>query len=195
MGLLYPFPVSSEETDFVQLQLSPQGRVSQVRVKSYGLPYIFWGYALASFTVLFFLWLAVRDPMEKLARLGGTDAWLVGSLQLFMLLLPIVVLGFFFYQKTLETSGRQLKMVHSIFFCPIKTRLFHLAPDAFAIAHHMDAPNVARLKGGPEAQGFQNKGYFTLWVKTTDEKLWPIDRHSRKKDLEALVTVLSLSLD
>jgi hypothetical protein len=50
MGLMYVFPVSEEETDFVKLELSPTGKGSKITLKSYGLPYIFWGYALGAMT-------------------------------------------------------------------------------------------------------------------------------------------------
>ena len=192
MGLLYPFPVSAEETDFVQLTL---GQKPRIKLKSYGLPYLFWGYALASLTVLLFLWLAVRAPIEKLAQLGGADALLARGVELFIYLLPVVVLGFFFYEKTLEVQGQSLTITHKLFGCALKRHTLQLSASPFYVAHHMDAPNVARLRGGPEAQGFQNKGYFTLWATDAHDVPVAIDRHSRKADLEALAALLSLGLE
>lgn len=193
MGLLYPFPVSPEETDFAHLTTGPSGRISKVALKSYGLPYIFWGYALASLSVLFFLWLAVREPMEKLAAMGGADAALVLALKIFIYALPLITLGFFFYEKTLICTPGQLTVAHRLYGLKIKEKSYALAADPFTVDHFMDAPNVARLKGGPEAVGFQNKGYFTLWLRTQDDKVVRLDRHSRKADLEALAALLSLA--
>ena len=39
--------------------------------------------------------------------------------------------------------------------------------------------------------GFQNKGYFVLWLKSADGKKILIDRHSRKVDLEKLKALLT----
>ncbi len=193
MGLLYPFPVSPDETDFAHLMTGPSGRIQKVTLKSYGLPYIFWGYALASLTVLFFLWLAVRNPMEKLAAMGGLDAALVGLLQILIYSLPVIILGFFFYEKTLVATPGTLAITHRFFGVSFKRKSYSLAAQPFAVDHFMDAPNVARLKGGPEAVGFQNKGYFTLWARTSDDRTIRVDRHSRKADLEALAALLMLA--
>ena len=192
MGLLYPFPVSSDETDFVQIQNTPSGRIGRVELKSYGLPYIFWAYAAASLTMLFFLWLAVREPMSKLVAMGGTDALLVYALQALIYSTPLVVLGFFFYEKRLIATPGALTIRHRIFFLPVRTQSWRLVDKLFAIDHFMDSPNVARLQGGEEARGFQNKGYFTLWA-ITDKGAIQIDRHSRKADLEASMALLKLA--
>ncbi len=195
MGLLYPFPVSPDETDFAHLENGPSGRIQKVALKSYGLPYIFWGYALASLAVLFFLWLAVREPMEKLGAMGGPDAALVLLLKVFIYSLPIIVLGFFFYEKTLTATPGKLTIAHRFFGVRVKQATYSLGAQPFAVDHFMDAPNVARLKGGPEAVGFQNKGYFTLWLRTSDDRTIRVDRHSRKADLEALAALLMLATE
>lgn len=193
MGLLYPFPVSPDETGFARLENGPSGRISKVTLKSYGLPYIFWGYALASLSVLFFLWLAVKEPMEKLAGHGGPDAFLVFALKIFIYSLPLIMLGFFFYEKTLISTPGQLTVSHRLYGLKVREKTFSLAADPFQVDHFIDAPNVARIKGGPEAVGFQNKGYFTLWARGQDQTLIRVDRHSRKSDLEALAALLSLA--
>ena len=58
------------------------------------------------------------------------------------------------------------------------------------IEAHMDSPNVARLKLQEGTQGFQNKGYFILWLKVNDKTKVLVDRHSRKVDLEKLKALL-----
>ncbi len=193
MGLLYPFPVSPDETGFARLENGASGRINKVTLKSYGLPYIFWGYALASLAVLFFLWLAVKEPMEKLAGLGGPDALLVLALQIFIFSLPLIMLGFFFYEKTLTTTPGQLTIGHRLYGFKVSEKTYALTADPFQVDHFIDAPNVARIKGGPEAVGFQNKGYFTLWAQVQNQKAIRVDRHSRKSDLEALAALLSLA--
>ncbi|MBY0515482.1 MAG: DUF3488 domain-containing protein [Bacteriovoracaceae bacterium] len=192
MGLLYPFPVSAEETDFVKLQLSPLGEVNSVTVRSYGLPYIFWAYAAASLTVVLFLWIAVKDPLEKLSSLGGPDALLALALKIFLISLPLTVMGFFFYEKILSRTKNQFKIQHKLFGIPFFNKIIEASALELLVLHHLDAPNVARLKGGEQAVGFQNKGYFTLWLKAAQGIEIQLDRHSRKNDLESLKALLSL---
>jgi hypothetical protein len=50
---------------------------------------------------------------------------------------------------------------------------------------------MARMKNEPESAGFQNKGYYILWLKSKEGKRIQLDRHSRKADLEKLKTLLS----
>jgi hypothetical protein len=189
MGLLYPFPVSSDETDFVTLTKNDEG--VKVELKTYGLPYIFWGYALASLAVLFFLWLAVRAPINKLRELGdGLDILLINGLEALLILTPITVLSFFFYEKRLIAFKSILEINHRLFGISFFKRRVILTKPAFQIQHHLDAPNVARIQGGEAAIGFQNKGYFVLWANQLEKKSIAIDRHSRKTDLESLKIIL-----
>jgi hypothetical protein len=46
------------------------------------------------------------------------------------------------------------------------------------------------MKSNEENLGFQNKGYFILWIKTKEGKKIQIDRHSRKIDIEKLKSLL-----
>lgn len=191
MGLLYPFPATAEETDFIQLQVNPPRSVT---LKTYGLPYIFWLYAFASLTVVFFLWLAVNDSLAKLVSMGGNvDRVLVHSLQTLLVCVPLVTVGFFFYEKRLIRRGDQLTIQGRILGIPFQQRVVTLAKsEAFVIKHYLDAPNMARLKAGADAQGFQNKGYFTLWARTLEGREVQLDRHSRKADLNGVMTLLEL---
>ena len=63
MGLLYVFPVATDEKDFVDIQ------VDKITLKTYGLPYIFWGYALGICLVILFMFLAIKAPILKLIQL------------------------------------------------------------------------------------------------------------------------------
>jgi hypothetical protein len=186
MGLMYVFPVGEDETDFV---VKEHGALT---LKTYGLPYIFWIYALCSVAVIFFMFLAVKDPVLKLVKLGDeTDATLGYSLLSFIGLLPVLVLGFFFYEKRLIKKGPELRIVHKVFSITVFSEKFILeGTDHFSVNSFLSSPNVARMKGTEESQGFQNKGYFVLWLNSEKGNRVQIDRHSRKVDLEKLKTLL-----
>jgi hypothetical protein len=49
---------------------------------------------------------------------------------------------------------------------------------------------MARMKKNDESLGFQNKGYFVLWLQKQDGKKVRLDRHSRKVDLDKLKILL-----
>ncbi len=194
MGLMYVFPVSEEETDFVKLELAPSGEISKITLKSYGLPYIFWGYAAAAMMMVGFMFLGVKDPILKLMSLGDDVDQLLGyALFSFIALIPITTFAFFFYEKRIIKLDKQIKLIYRIYGIPVFTETFQITSnDDFWVEHFMDSPNVARMKGGEESTGFQNKGYFTLWLKTADGKKIMIDRHSRKVDVDKLLSLLKL---
>ncbi len=193
MGLLYPFPVSSDEKDFATLTLNESGKVRSVSLKTYGLPYIFWGYATAVIAAIFFLWLAIRAPLEKLKTYNDSfDLMLIYGLDALIYISVLSLMAFLFYQKSITRSSDKIQVIHSFFGLKLIKLNYHIRPDSFQILHHLDSPNVARLKGGEEGLGFQNKGYFALWVTTVDDRFIQLDRHSRKADLIALSALLSL---
>jgi hypothetical protein len=188
MGLLYAFPVSLEEADFAEL------KDNSLTLKSYGLPYLFWGYAGAIIIVILFMFLAIKDPVFKLISLGDeTDALLGYSLLSFIGLLPILILGFFFYEKRLIKTPQTLTMEYRIFSLKIFSESFKLHPqEGLSIMAFLDSPNIARLKGGEESAGFQNKGYFILRLQTPEGRFINIDRSSRKADLTKIQELLNL---
>lgn len=193
MGLLYPFPVSADEIDFASIKLDEMGKTREVVLKTYGLPYLFWGYAAAILTAIFFLWLAIRDPLAKLKTYNDSfDLALVYGLDLMIYLTVLSLISFLFYQKTLTRLKNTLTISHRFFGLTLFKRTHTINLESFKILHHLDSPNVARLKGGEEQRGFQNKGYYTLWVETVEKKFIQIDRHSRKADLSALEALLRL---
>lgn len=193
MGLLYPFPVSPDESDFASLKLDESGKIKMVQVKTYGLPYLFWGYAAAVLTAIFFLWLAIRAPLEKLKSYNDSvDLMLIYGLDGLIYLSVLTLVAFLFYQKSITREVDRIIVSHAFFGLKLLRFNYHIRPDSFQILHHLDSPNVARLKGGEESLGFQNKGYFALWVKTVDDRFIQLDRHSRKADLSALAALLSL---
>jgi hypothetical protein len=186
MGLLYVFPVSEEETDFAIK------KDDSLILKTYGLPYIFWFYAACCVTVIFFMFMAIKDPVLKLISLGDdTDATLGYSLLSFVGLLPVIIFGFFFYEKRIIKKKNEITLQHRVFGVPVFTEKFLIeGPDKLTVESYLDSPNVARMRGGQESTGFQNKGYFVLWLKSKDGQRIQIDRHSRKVDLDKLKIML-----
>jgi hypothetical protein len=182
MGLLYPFPVSEDETDFV---IKEQNKIT---LKSYGLPYIFWFYAICSAAVVLFMFLAIKAPVLKLIELGDeTDKTLGYALLAFIGLLPVFIFGFFFYEKRILATPAQLGLEYRLLGLKIFSEKFTLKEgDLLCVEPFIDSPNVARMRGGLETAGFQNKGYFVYWLKTKEGKKILIDRHSRKADLEKM---------
>jgi hypothetical protein len=186
MGLMYVFPVSEEETDFAI------NKDNTLILKTYGLPYIFWFYALCAILVVFFMFLAIKEPILKLISLGEeTDASLGYALLTFVGLLPVGILGFFFYEKRITKKGAELGLEHRVFGIKVFSEKFLLEKnDQLTIDNFVDSPNVARMKNTPESIGFQNRGYFTLHLETPEGKRILIDRHNRKADLEKLREML-----
>jgi hypothetical protein len=182
MGLLYVFPVSQEETDFVIRQ------DDSLTLKSYGLPYIFWFYALCVVAVIFFMFLAIREPVLKLASLGDkSDATLGHILLFFIALLPVVIFAFFFYEKRIIRKKHQISLIHRVFGISVFSETFEIeGTDVLSIEPFLSSPNVARMNSNEFSAGFQNKGYFVLWLKTKSHGRIQVDRHSRKADLEKL---------
>lgn len=188
MGLLYVFPVSLEEKEFAEI------KDETMTLKTYGLPYIFWGYATAILIVIAFMFLAIKSPVLKLISLGDeTDALLGYSLLTFLGSLPLILFGFFFYEKRILKKSKTLILEYRVFGIKVFSEKF--TPDEkepYSIDAFLDSPNVARMKGGDESVGFQNKGYHILWLKTVDGKRISIDRHSRKADLLKLEELLRM---
>lgn len=186
MGLMYVFPVSAEEEDFVIKN------ENSLTLKTYGLPYIFWIYGACIISVIIFMFLAIKDPVLKLISLGdGQDASLGYGLLTFISLLPISILGFFFYEKRIIKTKSHIKIVHKIFGINFFSESFYLDDgEPFMITSFLSTPNVARINANDENLGFQNKGYFILWIKTKEGKKIQIDRHSRKIDLDKLKMLL-----
>lgn len=186
MGLLYPFPVSKEESDFVS------ENENSITLKSYGLPYIFWGYAICVIGIIALMFVGIKGPVMKLVTLGDeTDSALGYTLLSLVGLAPIIILSFFFYEKRIIAKKNMISLQHRLFWIPVFTENFEVkSMDQFSIEPYMDSPNVARLRAQEGTQGFQNKGYFILWLKVSDKDRITVDRHSRKVDLEKLLELI-----
>lgn len=193
MGLLYPFPIAEDETDFVSVARTSSGEVTQVEVKSYGLPYLFWLYAFIVIAMILIMYLAVHAPIEKLASLGDdVDKTLARALQIFLGLLPICILSFFFYEKRLTRLKETIIMQQRLFGIAFFTETFEgVTSNDLEVKTFLDSPNMARMSQSEDSRGFQNKGYFILSLKTKKGDIL-LDRHSRKHDLLALKQLLSI---
>ena len=187
MGLLYPLPISTEESDFVSIE------ENQVTLKSYGLPYIFWLYGLAALVVYAAMMLGISSTLNTLLdSQDSINQILAMSFIVFSITLPVIVIGFFFYQKiiSIQYSQKTLKVTHKVFGIRLKTQTlkFEEQPQ-IDIYHYLDSPNMARIQHGKEMRGFQNKGYFILEAQAGSQKI-VLDRSSSKSDLNKVKNLL-----
>ena len=107
-------------------------------------------------------------------------------------MLPVFILAAFFYEKRIVKTKKALSLKYRVFGIQFFSQNFILAAsDAFVVEPYWSSPNRARIDGGDDSAGFQNKGYFTLKLKTANGKNILIDRHSRKADLIKLEELIS----
>lgn len=186
MGLLYIFPIDENETERVMKT------DNTITLKTYGLPMIFWAYLATIYIVVFTMWLVSSSAMDKLLTYDDSIMiflyWLVKGT---LFIGPLVLLGFFFYEKFLIKSHNSLTIIHRIFFIPIIKKNITLdSPTAFSVDHFLDSPNVAKMRSQEHLRGFENRGYFELHAKSNGKSI-AIDRHSRKSDLVKMQELLS----
>lgn len=187
MGLMFMFPVSEEEKD--RITINENG----ITLKSYGLPLVFWGYLSAILVVIFAMGLAVKGPMLKLYNTDDTiNKVLVLAAAATIILVPLVTIIFYFYEKFITKKDDTLTITHRIFWTPVLKKTYKMeSKDSLEILHFMDSPNVAKLQQDPNLRGFENKGYFQLFSKLENGKLILVDRSSRKADLKKMMGLLN----
>ena len=177
MGLLYQMPVSEIEADRVEINQQT------LLVKSYGLPLIFWGYLLAILSVIFIMFVAIKDPISKV--ISGEDAinrFLGYGVSATLIFIPLFLLK----------NDVHLKITHKIFWLPFRSARINLkAKDSFTLEHFLDSPNMARIQKVDEMRAFENRGYFELFAITSEDKLIRIDRSSQRKELIKLKDFLA----
>ena len=191
MGLMYPFPISKEESDFVIID----DENSTTTIKSYGLPYLFWIYGLAALTVFSFMILGVWGTlMTLLYSADSINNALALSFLLFCGSLPVMLFIFFFYQKviTADHVSKKLHVIHKVAGLSFKRSIVQYTQNInLEIKHFLDSPNVARIQGDEQMRGFKNKGYFLLEAIPEDgSKVILIDRSSSKADLAKIKKLL-----
>jgi hypothetical protein len=187
MGLMYLFPNVAEDVDHVIKDND------QLRLRTYGLPPIMWGYALAILSVIAVLTISVWGPLKKLLSYNDQINNLIGySLIAFLILLPLCIIGIFFYEKNIIKRNNTLEIAHKLFFIKVSSTTYKLSKEnSFLVKHYLDSPNMARTQGLKNMRGFANKGYYDLYLISEDGVEIQIDRSSRKIDLEKLVKILS----
>jgi hypothetical protein len=181
MGLLYLFPTdTSDDLHCVKDETS-------LTLRSYGLPPIFWGYAGAIIAIVIALFLAVQGPLVKLYSYGSSvDIVIVYGLISLIVLSLLTLISFFFYEKQIQISKDQVSLNYRLFGLTLKRKRFALNQNtSWQVIHFIDSPNMARMQGSEASRGFQNKGYFELYLHIDGVKHF-IDRHSRKADLEKM---------
>lgn len=180
-------PVNESETDRVEIA------DKTIHLKSYGLPMIFWGYLLAILSVILIMAIAIKDPIAKV--ISGEDSLnqILGiGVAAVLILVPLVLIAFFFYEKILTKNALSLIVTHKIFWLPILKKKIDLkSPGSFTLEHFLDSPNMARIESKDEMRAFENKGYFELFAISSDNKLIQIDRCSQKRELVKLKEFLS----
>ena len=198
MGLMYIFPVTDDASEGDRIEIKDH----QISLKTYGLPMIFWGYLAAALSVVLIMWLAGRATILKLLTYTDDPSMIfLGNLVKWTLILaPVIVLGFFFYEKIISKKENLVTITHKLFFIKVwKKTILLKDKSAINVRHFMDSPNMAKIRarqGLPsiqamEMKGFENKGYFELNVETPNNKSVTIDRHSRKSDLVKMKDLLS----
>ena len=186
MGLLFQMPVEHNELD---------DRISfnnnQLRIRSYGLPMIFWGYLLAIFAVLFFMIIAIKDPLYR-AYSGEDEINKVIAICVFLVLIlvPVTLLGAYFYEKELTLKNGVLSIAHKIFFLPIRTYKVKVLEESIYLEHYLESLNVAAQEKRQGMAGFENRGYYKLMIKDEKGKTYLVDRNSRRGEMRKLKELL-----
>jgi hypothetical protein len=187
MGLLFVLPTTEQEVDRIDVESD------SITLKSYGLPLIFWGYLLAILSVIFIMYIAVRGPLNKLIQMQDTINQVLGyTVYATLILIPLVLLIAFFYEKKLTKTKNQLIIKHCFFWTIFYKKIIELkGNDSFVITHFSASPNVAKIQGDPNLRAFQTQGYHEIYAELVDGTHKFLDRHARKADLEKIKVLLS----
>lgn len=185
MGLLFQTPVELNELDD-RIKIKEETLI----LKTYGLPMVFWGYLAALFVVLFFMILAIKDPLIKVLTGEDTINKVIGILLTGLLTFgPLTLLGFYFYEKVIKKKKDQLVIIHKTFFLPLIKKSYQIDPGSIEIEHFLDSPNMAALDKKQGMAGFENRGYFKLMATSEGKKIL-IDRNSRRGEMRKLKELL-----
>ncbi len=185
---LFPTEDSNEEINGGRVQI----KETTLTLKSYGLPMIFWAYLVAILIVIGAMALVGNSIIRTMLNYDDFTlnflAYLVIST---LIIIPLVLVSFYFYEKHLVKKENEITIIHKLFFIPIFSKTIKLdQKNAFIIEHFLDSPNIAKKQNKSELRGFENKGYFELKAITNNVKI-TIDRCSRKADLEKIQGLLS----
>ena len=187
MGLLFILPTSEAEVDRIKI------KDNSITLKTYGLPMIFWGYLMAVLTIIAAMVLTSYRPIITLYHTqDALNQILAVSATLTIIIIPLATISFYFYEKFIIKENNKLTIIHRLFYIPLVKKSYLLdSREAFKILHHMDSPNIAKIKSNPDMKGFENKGYFQLFAINSDHKSIFLDRSSRKSDLKKIQDLFS----
>jgi hypothetical protein len=193
MGLIYLFPVDLNEQDHVEVVPHEQKLV----LRSYGLPSLFWIYFLLGILLVIFPMIFLARPLLQRLIMGEDSLNIfIGQLTaLTLIMVPVGLLVFFFYEKNLIRMGPTLITIrHKVFFVPVWKKSYQLNSNLpFEITQFKGTPNMARETNDPTMGGYMNKGYFQLWGFDVTGKKFLIDRCNQKRDLEKLIELLKVN--
>ena len=165
----------------------------QITVKSYGLPYIFWGYLLAVLIVIVFMIIAIKGPLSKLIATGDDiNVAMAYTVWATLFLVPMGFTTLFFIENRITKKADELTLSTYVFKIRLKTKTYTLRKEnPLEVDRFEGTPNIAKLENIPDMKTHQNKGYFELFAYTSRGEKVLVDRHSRKVDLEKLIQLLS----
>ncbi len=190
MGLFYVFPIQEDESPD-HVQVTPEGLL----LRTYGPPYIFWWYLLGIILILCFMALGTYSSLLKLWHSQDSiNQILCIAVWSIFILLPIVLLGGFFFEKILIKNGEQISIAYRIFFLKFyEKKIFLKNSNSFKIHHFLESANQARINSSPDFKAFENKGYFELFAEDKNGNLIFLDRHSQRHELKKLRELLETS--
>lgn len=185
MGFLYTFPISRDEENLSILDDS-------LILKSYGLPYIFWGYLICTLIVIFLMYLGISSSLLKL---WSSEYFLDHALVLIvfsiLFFIPLVLVAAFFYEKTIVKKDLHLRLEYRLFSILYFTKTFKLrSRHSIELRHFLQSPNMAAIISMKDRTGFETKGYFELFIRDHRKDIFIIDRHSQKLELIKLKDLL-----
>lgn len=179
-------PKSETEIDRVNIE------GHKIILKSYGLPLLFWGYLLAILALILIMGLSSQSIILKMLNYDDPVLNFLGYMTAAtLILIPLILVAAFFYEKFIIKEKNSLEVWHRLFFiCFIKKKYQLNENDQFSVDHFMDSPNVAKIKGDKSSRGFYNRGYYILSLKSSSRPEVILDRHSHQEDLEDLKKLL-----
>ncbi len=190
MGLMFQMPL---EDNVLDDRIEINKDTNYLRLRSYGLPMIFWGYLVAALSVIFFMILAIKAPILKILSSDDTlNHFLAYCVLSIFILGPLVALSFYFYEKEIIKKDNKIKVIHKVFFMPLKTFQVELSADnELKLVHLLDSPNVAKAQKKEGMTGFENRGYYQVFAKDISGKEILVDRNSRRGEMRKLIEILS----
>jgi len=189
MGLMYQFPTQIEDLDD-HIKITDN---KSLVLRTYGLPYIFWGYFTGGMIILSFMLLGIYNPIKKLYITGDIlNQILCISVLALTLLLPLLAIGFLFYEKVIIKQKDKLFVNQKVLGITFQNKKISLSNnDSFTLEHFCDSPNLAKINSSKELKNYENQGYFKLYVSDENEVTHLIDRSNRKNDLEKIIKLLT----